>query len=107
MLKPRMPYLVEVAAALLASKLGSGGLECDLGNVNDIITSKRPSLGGGFAKVSMMLKLNKHPLPYDPEILILLDNSDWENHIPKHPIFDEEMHIEDDDGSLIENDEQQ
>ena len=89
-----MPYLVEVAAALLASKLGSGGLECDLGNVNDIITSKRPSLGGGFAKVSMMLKWNKHLMPYDLEKQILLDNSDWENHIPKRLIFDEELYVD-------------
>jgi hypothetical protein len=36
---------------------------------------------------------------YNPEKLILLDNSDWENHIPKRPIFDEEP--------LVENGEQQ
>ena len=35
----------------------------------------------------MMLKLNKHLVPYDLENLILLDNSDWENHIPKRLIF--------------------
>ena len=39
--------------------------------------------------------------------LILLDNSDWENHIPKHLIFDEELQIEDNDGLLVENGEQQ
>jgi hypothetical protein len=39
--------------------------------------------------------------------LILLDNSDWDNHVPKRPIFDEELPIEDDDGSLVENCEQQ
>ena len=53
----------------------------------------------------MMLKLNKHLMPYDPENLILLGNSDWEHHIPKRPIFNEELHIEDDDGSLVENSE--
>jgi hypothetical protein len=36
-----------------------------------------------------------------------LDNSDYENRIPKQPIFDEELQIEDDDGSLVENGEQQ
>ena len=35
----------------------------------------------------------------DLENLILLDNSNWENHIPKCPIFYEELQIEDDDGS--------
>jgi hypothetical protein len=87
MLKPRMPCLVEAAAALLTSKLGSCGLECDFGNLNDIITPKRSSLGGGFAEASMMLKLNKHLMPYYPKRLILLDNSNWDNQVPKHPIF--------------------
>jgi hypothetical protein len=37
---------------------------------------------------------------------ILPDNSNWKAHIPKRPIFDEELHIEDDDNSLVENGEQ-
>ena len=86
-----MPCLVEAVAALLASKQGSSGLECDYGSLNDIITPKRSSLGGGFAEASMMLKLNKHLMPYDPQNLILLDDSNWEIHIPKCPIFDEEL----------------
>jgi hypothetical protein len=45
-------------------------------------------------------------MPYDPEKLFLLDNSDSKNHIPKCPIFDEELQIEDDDGLLVENGEQ-
>jgi hypothetical protein len=49
MLKPKMPCLAEASAALLASKLGAGGLEYDFGSLNDIITPKRPLLGGGFA----------------------------------------------------------
>jgi hypothetical protein len=35
-----------------------------------------------------------------------LDNSDWKNHIPKCPTFDEELQKEDDDGLLVENGEQ-
>jgi hypothetical protein len=54
----------------------------------------------------MMLKLNKHLMPYDPEKLFLLDSSDWKNHIPKCPIFDEELQIKDDDGLLVENGKQ-
>jgi hypothetical protein len=69
--------------------------------------SNRSSLGGGFVKASTMLKLNKHLMSYDLEKLILLNNSDWKNHIPKYPIFDEELHIEDDDGSLVKNGKQQ
>ena len=102
-----MPCLAEAAVTLLASKPGSGGLECDFGNLNDYITLERSSFGGEFAEVSMMLKLNKHLMPYYHEKLILLDNSDWKNHILNSPIFDEELEIEDDDGLLVENGEQQ
>ena len=45
-------------------------------------------------------------MQYNPEKLILLDDSDRKNHIPKRPIFYEELQIEDDDGLLVENDEQ-
>ena len=39
----------------------------------------------------MMMKLNKHLMPYDLEKMMLLDNSNRENHIPKRPIFHEEL----------------
>jgi hypothetical protein len=86
-----MPYLVEVATALLPSKPESSGLECDFGSFSDIITPKRSLVGGRFAKALMVLKLNKHLMPYNPKVLILLDNSDRENRIPKHHIFNEEL----------------
>jgi hypothetical protein len=54
----------------------------------------------------MMLKLNKHLMPYNPEKLFLLVNSNWKNHIPKRPVFYEELQIEDDDNLLVENGEQ-
>jgi len=53
-----------------------------------------------------MLMLNKHLMPYDPEKLFLLVNSDWKNHILERTIFDEELQIEDNDGLLVENGEQ-
>ena len=57
--------------------------------------------------VEFVDSLNKHLMPYNPENLILLDNSDWENHVPKRPIVDEKLQIEDNDISLVENGEQQ
>jgi hypothetical protein len=36
-------------------------------------------------------------MPFDPENLILLDNLNWENHIPKRLIFYEELQMEDDE----------
>ena len=62
-----MPCLAKATAALLASKPRLGGLECDFSSLNDTIAPKRSSLGGGFAEASMMLKLNKHLMPHDPE----------------------------------------
>jgi hypothetical protein len=59
-----------------------------------------------MVEASMLLTLNKHLMPYDPEMLLLLDNSDWNNHTPKCPIFDEELQVKDDDGLLFENGEQ-
>ena len=50
-----MPYLAEATATLLASKPGSRGLECDFSSLNDIITPKTSSLGGGFVEASMMV----------------------------------------------------
>jgi hypothetical protein len=82
-----MPCLAEATVTLLASKHRSSGLECDFGNLNDIITPKRSLLGGGFVEALMMLNVNKHLVPYNLEGPILLDNSDWENQIPKRPIF--------------------
>ena len=38
--------------------------------------------------------------------LILLDNSNWENHIPKRLIFDEEPQMEEGDTLLVEDGEQ-
>ena len=61
-----MPCLAEVVVVLLASKPRSGGLECDFGSLHDIIIPKRSLLGGIFAEASIMLKLNKHLMPYDP-----------------------------------------
>ena len=87
----RMSSLAEALAAMLASKLGFGGLECDFGSLRDFIIPKKSPLGRGFAEASMMLMLNKHSMPYDLEKLILLDNCIWKNHSPKHPIFDEEL----------------
>ena len=40
-------------------KPGSGGLECDIGGIRDVISERRGSLGPGMVAVAMFLKLNK------------------------------------------------
>lgn len=76
-----LPCLSQVASALYALKPSSGGLECDLGSMNDVLCPKRASLGAGYVEVEMMLRLNRHLIPSDPLRVKQLD-SDWRDYIP-------------------------
>jgi hypothetical protein len=90
-----MPCLSQVALALFANKMSSGGLECDIGGMNDVIAPKRSSLRAGLIEVNMFLKLNKdlyHSL--DPADVVKLD-SRWESFIPRRPVMEE---YDEDDG---------
>ena len=79
-LKPqrtRMPCLGEVALAILANKPSSGGLECDLGTMSDVLAPKRSSLRAGLVEVNMFLIINKHLMPTNPDDVIML-GKEWE-----------------------------
>ena len=93
----KMPCMSQVAAALLSAKASTGGLECDLGSMNDVISSKRVSLGPGFVEASMMMKLNKHLIDIDPKKVKPLSPSTWKEHIPKRPDFADESSSSDED----------
>jgi hypothetical protein len=82
------PCLSEVALALLANKTSAGGLECDLGGMNDVIAPKRSSLRAGLIEVNMFLKMNKHLLCSDVSEVVKLD-SQWESFIPKRLVMSE------------------
>jgi hypothetical protein len=73
----------QVAGALLACKLSSGGLECDFGLLKDVIKAKRVALGQGYVKVEMMLKLNKHLFLSSPQDIVKLADDKWQDRIPK------------------------
>jgi hypothetical protein len=93
-----MPCLSQVALALFANKMSSGGLECDIGGMNDVIAPKRSSLRAGLIEVNMFLKLNKdlyHSL--DPADVVKLD-SRWESFIPRRPVMEEYDEDDEDDG---------
>jgi hypothetical protein len=94
-----MPCLSQVSLALLANKMSSGGLECDIGSMNDVIAPKRSTLRAGLIEVNMFLKLNKN-LYYslDPSEVVKLD-SKWESSIPHRPVLDL---YDDDDGHIVE-----
>jgi hypothetical protein len=65
-------------------KPGSGGLECDIGSMGDVIGRRRGSLGPGMVEASMMIKLNKDRIVRDP-MLVKEYRTSWQAFIPKRP----------------------
>ena len=96
-----LPCLLEVALALFANKTSVGGLECDLGGMNDVIAPKRSSLRACIIEVNMFLKMNKHLLCSE---VVKLD-SQWENFIPKRPIMSEYDTNDEDKDNIEANEE--
>jgi hypothetical protein len=73
---------MQAALAILANKPSSGGLECDLGSLSNILAPKRSSLRAGLVKINMFLKINKHLILMNPAEVALLDKKmNWENNI--------------------------
>lgn len=58
--------LAVVASELFGFKPGSGGLECDIGGVGDVVSPKRSSLQPGMVEVAMFIKLNKDLIEQNP-----------------------------------------
>jgi hypothetical protein len=83
-----MPCLMQAALAILANKPSSGGLECDLGSLSDVLVPKRSSLRVGLVEINMFFKINKHLIPTNPPEVAPLDKKmNWENNIPKWPVM--------------------
>jgi hypothetical protein len=55
----RFPALSRVALCILACLPGSGGLECDIDCVGDIVTQKCSTLCGGFVEAQLTIRLKK------------------------------------------------
>lgn len=83
-----MPCLMQAALAILANKPSSGGLECDLGNLLDVLAPKQSSLRAGLVEINMFLKINKHLISTNPAEVAPLDKKmNWENNIPKRLVM--------------------
>jgi hypothetical protein len=79
---------MQAVLAILANKPSSGGLECDLGSLSDVLAPKRSSLRADLVKINMFLKINKHLIPTNPAEVAPLDKKmNWENNIPKRPVM--------------------
>lgn len=72
-----LPDLAKVAASFRGFFASSGGLECDLGAMQDIIHPKRGSLNTKWVSALMALKLNPKLAPRDLGEIVKL-KSDWE-----------------------------
>ncbi len=83
-----MPCLMQAALVILVNKPSSGGLECDLGGLSDVLVPKQLSLRASLVKINMFLKINKHFIPTNPAEVASLDKKmNWENNIPKWPVM--------------------
>jgi hypothetical protein len=67
-------------------KPGSGGLECDIGGMDDIIGRRRGSLGAGMVEASMAIRLNKDMIERDPT-KVAAYKKDWKTFIPTRPDY--------------------
>jgi hypothetical protein len=83
-----MPCLMQAVLAILANKPSSGGLECDLGSLSDVLAPKRSLLRAGLVEINMFLKINKHLISTNPAKVASLDKKmNWENNIPKRLVM--------------------
>jgi hypothetical protein len=83
-----MPCLMQAALAILANKPFSGGLECDLGSLSDVLAPKQSSMCADLVKINMFFKINKHLIPTNPAEVAPLDKKmNWDNNIPKRPVM--------------------
>ena len=101
----RLPSLTQAAMAILANKPSSGGLECDLGAMCEVLAPKRSSLRAGMVEVNMFLKLNKRIMPTNPDDVIRLDKKTWKDSVPHRPamsLYDEPVTQHSDEDSVVE-----
>ncbi len=83
-----MPCLMQTALAILANKPSSGGLECDLGSLSNVLAPKRSSLHVGLVEINMFFKINKHLISTNLAKVAPLDKKmKWENNIPKRLVM--------------------
>ena len=78
----KWPALARVALGFYGMVPGSGGLECDIGALSDLLSPKRSRLDPGIVEVQAMIRLNKGMQVVDSTKIHQL-GGDWETKIPK------------------------
>jgi hypothetical protein len=80
-----LPGLSKVALGLLVNKTSAGGLECELGGMNDVIAPNRSSLRACLIEVNMFVKMNNRLLTFDVYEVVKLDQQ-WESFISSNQL---------------------
>jgi hypothetical protein len=101
------PCMSLVAGAIFSMLAGSGGLECDIGGIGDVITSKRSCIDPGMVEATMMIKLNEKYREHDPSKVKDLGKRGYMDHIPSRPevpvgYYDDEETFEVGEGQVEE-----
>ena len=99
----KFPCLTRVAAAFRGTLAGAGGLECDIGQLGNLVTPLRGRLDTGYSEMQLLLRASKNLIEHNTDKIKDL-GKDCKSHIPKRSCFDNSENQEE-TGNEEEDDE--
>ena len=79
--------LTRVAAAFRGTLAGAGGLECDIGQLCNLVAPLRGRLNTGYSEMQLLIRVSKNLIEHNTDNIKNL-GKEWKSHIPKRPCFD-------------------
>ena len=83
----KFPCLTRVAAAFRGTLAGAGGLECDIGQLGNLVTPLRGRLCTGHSEMQLLIRVSKNLIECNTDNIKDL-GKEWKSHVPKRPCFD-------------------